>query len=344
LVDETSLTTPVDGQSKQDDDTNITSSPTEGSTQNHMSAPIVSVVDTKNDDAGDSITSINQDFKVCYGNNEDFHEMMTEFWPCIHEFMENESNHEHTKQWSRWIAQGLTSGTNLSVVKSLMGIETFDQFYLFLRDSPALNTYYDISWDHKIIYQKKSHPIPTPEYNDRPTPKNTSTDPARIYHIRVLSDDDMDFCIFHKRVYTEITAWHNGEQATTDLKWMQWRKWMFAGLKAIQPTHEIKKILSVTNLQAYVQAMQPYTAFQQKFILYDAAGDTIKYSYNTESVTMVAPAAEDFEHFNSHFLIHVNQISKALNAIQDKVDAYDHTLKGFYAQQRTRSQTQQTPT
>jgi len=33
-----------------------------------------------------------------------------------------------------------------------------------------------------------------------------------------------------------------------------------------------------------------------------------------------------------------------LNAIQDKVDAYDHTLKGFYAQQRTRSQTQQTPT
>jgi hypothetical protein len=142
-----------------------------------MPDPIVSVVDTKNDDGGDSITSINPDFRVCYGNNEDFREMMAEFWPCIHAFMENESNHEHTKQWSRWIAQGLTSGTNLSVVKS----------------------------------------IPTTEYNDRPKPTNPTIDPARVYHVRSLSDNDMEFCIFHKRVYTKITAWHNGEQATTDL-------------------------------------------------------------------------------------------------------------------------------
>jgi hypothetical protein len=141
-----------------------------------------------------------------------------------------------------------------------------------------------------------------------------------------MMDSDMEFCVFHKRVYIEITAWHNGENATSDNKWMQWRKWMFAGLKAIQPVHDIKRILGITNLHGYIQAMQPYTVFQQKFILYDAEGDTVKYSYNADNVTMTIPTSEDFEHFNSHFHIHVHQLSKALHDIQDKVDACEHTL------------------
>jgi len=337
LVNASSVATTVENKSNNDD-SNITSPPTEGSKRGD-NQPLIIEDESKPEDGGDSITSINHGYKVCYGNNEDFHEMMTEFWPCIQEFMEREPDHDHTKQWDTWIKLGLTSSTDLSGIKTIMGIETFDQFYLFLRDSLALKPFYNISWDHKIIYQKHVQltNVPHERTNQQTDPKPTTiTEPTRIYQIRLMMDSDMEFCVFHKRVYIEITAWHIGENATSDNKWMQWRKWMFAGLKAIQPVHDIKRILGITNLHGYIQAMQPYTVFQQKFILYDAEGDTVKYSYNADNVTMTIPTSEDFEHFNSHFHIHVHQLSKALNDIQDKVDACEHTLKTFYLQKRSR--------
>jgi len=323
-----SITSPENYSHKPDgSESNITS-------PSNPDAP-VSITQTKQDDGGDSITFTNLNYKVCYGNADDFTEMMETFWPYILRFMSQDSSHNHSKQWERWITQGLTSTTDLSTLKIITGIDTFDQLYLFLRDSPALSPFYDISWDHRIIYQKRADICK----NDSGSPSQIVNEPSRVYTIRMLADNDMEFCIFHKRVYTEITAWHNGGSAISDTKWMQWRKWMFAGLKSIQPARDIKRILGVTTIHEYVQAMQPYAAFQEKFILYDAQGDTVKYSYSTSNNQMIQPTAEDFEHFHSHFFVRVNQLTLQLNNIQDKVDGYEHTLKSFYAQQRVRLET-----
>jgi hypothetical protein len=338
LVDSSSVTTIVDTQSKTDD-TNITSPHTDGS-KDCQQRP---TVNDPEDVDGDSIASVNHSYKVCYGNKDDFSDMMKIFWPLIQNFMEREPEHNHTKQWGRWMQQGLRSETELSNVKMIMGIEMFDQLLLFLRDPPALQSFYDISWDHKIIHQKRAE-LDSPlgismEHTHTSVPTTSTSAANRVYQVRMVTDNDMEFCIFHKRVYTEITAWHNSENAASDLKWMQWRKWMFAGLRAIQPAQEIRKIMAVTNIQSHVEAVQPYTIFQQKFIIYDATGDAIKYSYNADNVTPATPSAEDFEHFNSLFHIHVSQLSKAINAIQDKVDACEHTMKTLYAQQKLRFET-----
>jgi hypothetical protein len=99
LVDASSVATTVENKSNNDD-SNITSPPTEGSKRGD-NQPLIIEDGSKPEDGGDSITSINYGYKVCYGNNEDFHEMMTKFWPCIQEFMECEPDHDHTKQWDR---------------------------------------------------------------------------------------------------------------------------------------------------------------------------------------------------------------------------------------------------
>jgi len=39
-----------------------------------------------------------------------------------------------------------------------MGIDTISQLFFILRDSLALNTVFDTSWDHKIQYSLKSVP------------------------------------------------------------------------------------------------------------------------------------------------------------------------------------------
>jgi hypothetical protein len=51
--------------------------------------------------------------------------------------------------------RGLSSKSLLTQVKAIMGIDTVAQIYLILRDFPAVNEHYEITWDHKIEYTLK---------------------------------------------------------------------------------------------------------------------------------------------------------------------------------------------
>ena len=50
---------------------------------------------------------------------------------------------------------------------------------------------------------------------------------------------------------------------------MQWRKWTFAGLQALQATQQIKKILQVNNIFDYVKHMNKFPGFQEAFEITD---------------------------------------------------------------------------
>jgi hypothetical protein len=78
--------------------------------------------------------------------------MLAMFWPSIQRFIDENRDHEHARQWSTWMEQGLTKTSDLGFVKQILHTDTLDQLFVFFRDSPALVDTFDIVWDHKINY------------------------------------------------------------------------------------------------------------------------------------------------------------------------------------------------
>ncbi len=210
--------------------------------------------------------------KICYGNPSDFKQLLQDIWPHIINFIDQNPEHNHSKQWCKWINSGLNEHCDLPTLKDITNIATLDQLYLILHDSPAINKHFEIQWDHKIIYKPVAYEAP-----DRIT-EPASNNTALIYTVRSLADQDMEFCIFHKLVHEEITKWmHSSGLDRTTLakeqkadKWLQWKKWIFGRLKPIQPAQNIRKIMDVKDIHEYLQKVQPYQPFQEHFIIYDS--------------------------------------------------------------------------
>ncbi len=112
---------------------------------------------------GDTITTLsgNPDandasatpFEVCYGNDKNFSILLAALWPSIIKFIQENLAHDHTKQWQVWMDQGLSEKSSLAHFKSLLATDTFEQIFLFLRDSPAVNYHFELIWNHKIHYR-----------------------------------------------------------------------------------------------------------------------------------------------------------------------------------------------
>jgi len=180
--------------------------------------------------------------------------MLMELWPPVTDSLKDNPDHEHAKQWNKWISAGLNERTELSTLKNIVGIYTLDQLYLILRDSPAINKHFDIAWYHRIMHR--------PKHYDIPELKSRESISAKRHAIKSVTDRDIEFCILHKTIFAEIMLWMEDQTNTQDHRSMQWRKWLFAGLKPIQPAHKIRKITSVTNIHEYIQKLHPYPPLQ----------------------------------------------------------------------------------
>jgi hypothetical protein len=110
--------------------------------------------------------------KICYGNPSDFKQMLQDIWPYILKFIEENPEHNHSKQWYKWINSGLNENCDLPTLKDIANITTLDQLYLILRDSPAINKHFEILWDHKIMYKHVTYE--TPEQKSEPASINTA--------------------------------------------------------------------------------------------------------------------------------------------------------------------------
>ncbi len=284
-------------------------------------------------DGNDSITTMTTTHKACYGNQDDFQEMLTDIWPSILQYITDNQHHEHTKQWKKWMNDGLSDKTNITNVKHIIGVESLEQLYLILRDSPAVTTHYDIQWDHKIKYSPK---LTTKDQSHTSTNMIDDDSSKNIKMIRSVSDNDIEFCIFHKLIFEEITSWANSNDAKLDNKWMMWNKWIYAGLKPIQPAKEIRKILDINNINEYIDKLQPFQPFHKNFVLYDTANsDSIKYSYNNErNEDLLQP--DKITRFNASVNIQMHQMQQRLQDFNTKIEGCGYTLKNHFSLQRTK--------
>jgi len=166
---------------------------------------------------------------------------------------------------------------------------------------------------------------------------NTPT--HKQYTVKYCTGVDIEFCILHKRVFDDIQEWSQTYQEPNDDKWMQWQKWLYAGLKAIQPTKEIRKILDISTIAEYIQRVQPYPPFQEKFMLHDTDNNSvIRYSYMgiQGEYEYQTPIMESFQHFTSYFDINIYQMQERLQDFQDKIESCEHTLKNHFEKQQKR--------
>jgi hypothetical protein len=182
------------------------------------------------DRTDDTITTNPKPYKVCYSSDSDIHALLQELWPSIMAYIHTTPIHQQSIQWKTWISQGLHCTSSLNQVKTIMGIETIVQLYLTLRDSEAVNTTYNVNWDHEIQYSRKvteeaDHNFKAIKYE----PDNHATKHTVI----TMSDMDKEISVLHRKLFNIVQQWASTNQMTQNDMFIQWKKWTFAGLKPI---------------------------------------------------------------------------------------------------------------
>jgi hypothetical protein len=182
------------------------------------------------DKTDDTITTNPKPYKVCYSSDSDIHALLQELWPSIMAYIHTTPIHQQSIQWKTWISQGLHCTSSLNQVKTIMGIETIVQLYLTLRDSEAVNTTYNVNWDHEIQYSRKvteeaDHNFKAIKYE----PDNHATKHTVI----TMSDMDKEISVLHRKLFNIVQQWASTNQTTQNDMFIQWKKWTFAGLKPI---------------------------------------------------------------------------------------------------------------
>jgi hypothetical protein len=96
------------------------------------------------------------------------------------------------------------------------------KLFLILKNSPAINTYYNLSWDHNIQYSLRtptndnvffrSHVVTESEmeeiFDKVADHKQIHTMPEQknLYTIHFINDIDIEFLVFHKKTLVVIQA------------------------------------------------------------------------------------------------------------------------------------------
>lgn len=325
---------------------------TNDDTLNFQQEPSTTMHDNESIDGTDSITTKrsiigkenidDNTWTSCYGTPTDLHDMMTTFWPSIEQFIANNPNHDHSIQWQQWITQdNLNVNTELNEFKEIFGVDSLDQLYIILRDSPAINMHHELTWDHKICYRSNSAaphiPISPAGTNDSQTTDASDNLDHKYFIIHSVADTDPEFGILHKKLYELVKTWAETNEAKCHQHWMQWIKWGFAGLRAIQTADKIKRIMQVADIQHYIDKMLIFPPILQHLhIIKNETDGSIKYALQHLSPTTVNSAAivqlsQDFHHFMQAYELKIVTLNTQLTDLQHAMIGCEQYMKTHMA-------------
>jgi hypothetical protein len=285
-------------------------------------------------------------FYTCYNTDADFRIMFRSFWPSIVDFVANNTSHQHAQQWATWMDQGLNSESDLSFVKKLIGCESFDQLFLFFRDSPAIKPSFDLEWNHKINYQPYVGPK---AFMVTPARTNKEKDPdfssPESYHNTVSADpEDMNFRILHSKIFAAIQQWIKTTPSAHSLHHEQWHKWLWKGLKANGTFTEITRIIEVNNLQSYLDSMTTFPVVTKRFrFLWN--DDSTKVYYSTDLTptppdpdsgdVVIAHFKKECQNFSNAYDAKLNSIKCGLYKLDEKIMSCEHTVNKHFEKYET---------
>lgn len=283
-------------------------------------------------------------YHTCYSNNADFRKMLTTFWPCIEKFMHEHPTHEHTKQWQTWINQGLHQHSDLAFVKNILQMDTLDQLFLFFRDSPAIQMGFNIYWDHKINYQSKTV-VTVAEI----TPITTNVNKYMVYLLSL----DIEFPVFHQKVFKLIQKWSTTIESKSHPSLLLWKKWLWKGLTQSSTLNQIKHILEILDIAAYMESIFTYppisdyvdvewhanhTAFDYK-ISYSATDDDISLPTLTSATESSSNHFQyNVDHLKQIHEVKMDNINRTAVDLEAKMLSCEHMVKTHFATYKTKLQ------
>jgi hypothetical protein len=94
-----------------------------------------------------------------------------------------------------------------------------------------------------------------------------------------MDDNDIEFRIMHKLAVEVINQWL-GTTSGLDKKWLQWKKWLYTGLKPDNSVQQLKKIMQVNNIQEYIDTIDSYEPISDIFTFDSSDEGTAAYSYD----------------------------------------------------------------
>jgi dGTP triphosphohydrolase len=165
--------------------------------------------------------------------------------------------------------------------------------------------------------------------------RHTMPQQAKSYTIRFVDDMDTEFLVFHKITFEVIQAWAV-DHTQMDNNWMQWRKWTFAGLKALQSAQQIKKIFQVNSIFDYKNQMKKFPPFSHTFELQENKGmGEVKYTYHLVNVfnprrNQILHTQEDLDHFMNVFYVKTHNLQNYMMNIQHRVEAFEQQQQQYY--------------
>lgn len=288
----------------------------------------------------------NRPFLTCYNNDTDFQTMLQAFWPSIQQYIEENPMHHHAQQWVTWLAQGLDLNSDLASVKRFFGCDSFDQLFLFFRDSPAINNCFELQWDHKINYRPHSE-----NKAFMVTPVRTNQEhgifhsPTSFHNIVLHDPEDINFRILHSKVFDIINHWIRTTTSTNSEPHVIWHKWIWKGLKPSNAFKDLKKIMGIDNLDDYLQSMESFPFLYERFKFYWNEDHT-KLHYSID-LTPTATAPEhganiitqfkkECQRFSQLYDAKLNAIKRGIYELDEKIISCEQAVnKHFDNYERT---------